>query len=1081
MNIRRFILESFGIIGLLILAYSSKMLATNLKEIQINGRTNQAENVCVTYTSNQLRDIRDNHGKWRIPADLHLHVWKLKISKRKKRIRVKKKKNDKRYVERGNLAVINLVKDNIMNRLYRDQNIGIATVNIRSMCKKDELLLTFLEEERIDICFTTETWLTENDKIWIDTSALSENNNYNIDSIPRQKRKGGGIALVYKPTIRVERIKTGIYKTMEHCLWKVKYTNAHFYVLGIYHPPPSNQLKHTNSNFHEEFLDLYADIYARYSNIIIMGDLNLHLTDQDDADAVDFNTSLTGLGLTNLVNFPTHTLGNALDAIIINEDEGFILNKCLRGPFLSDHCAVHARLKIQREDIVQKVIKTRDFDDINYSELITKSNIFGIDLDDVNKAACEFEQYLQTAIDELAPLSEKTVTVRRKKFWYTKTLREQKRILRRREKIWRKYREQHQWIALKVERNRYSNLLKFTRQNSIAKQVQDIGRDSKKLYNLISSITGSTKQNTLPDKETGGLCESFADFFTGKIAKICDSLNNIPDYKPQKTYQEEPVKVWDPTSPKEVEKIIKEMPNKQCEQDKIPTALFKSSIEEINIFLSNLFNSCLHQGVFPITWKEAYVKPLLKNSKLEHTEKNYRPVSNLKFISKVFEKIVQNRFNDHMQKHSLMPKYQSAYRRGFSCETALLKIVNDILWAMERGNCVAMVCMDLSAAFDLVAHHLLLNVLTDVFGIEDTALDWFKSYLYPRSFRIYIDGQTSSARDLPQGVAQGSCLGPTLYSCFASTIQEVIPSEVDIHGYADDHTTKKEFNPNSEEATSHCVLMLENTIHDVNQWMKGNKLKMNNDKTEYIVFGSRKNTVKIDHDMFKAGDAEVPKSTTVGYLGSKLDQHLSFKTFITIKCQKAMHNLLRIKAIRNCIDTNTCKTLMCSLVLTHLDYANGILIGLPKCDLNRLQKVQNMAAKVTCRKGRYDSSKDCLIELHWLPVQARIEYKILTILYQCVTSVHMANEWEEATSIAPEYLCELLEVKTPRNLRNYLPGVVHLSIPKIKRQTFAARSFSYIGPKLWEDLPSNLRKIKERTMFKTELKTYLFKKHLTNS
>ena len=132
------------------------------------------------------------------------------------------------------------------------------------------------------------------------------------------------------------------------------------------------------------------------------------------------------------------------------------------------------------------------------------------------------------------------------------------------------------------------------------------------------------------------------------------------------------------------------------------------------------------QGVFLSSWKVALVKPLLKKLGLELIESNYRPVNNLPFL---LEKCVLRRFNKHCERYDLMPDYQSAYQANYSCETALVKIMDDILWSMEKQEVVPLVAIDLNAAFDTVDHDLLLAVLRKKFGIDQVALKWFRSYL----------------------------------------------------------------------------------------------------------------------------------------------------------------------------------------------------------------------------------------------------------------------------------------------------------------------------------------------------------------
>ena len=186
---------------------------------------------------------------------------------------------------------------------------------------------------------------------------------------------------------------------------------------------------------------------------------------------------------------------------------------------------------------------------------------------------------------------------------------------------------------------------------------------------------------------------------------------------------------------------------KSCELDILPTFLLKKSLPKINKFLTRLVNISITSGTFPNVWKMAIVRPLLKKVGLETINSNYRPVSNLSCLSKLLEKAVLSQFNDQCLTSDLMPHFQSAYRPNHSCETALIKLMNDILWNMEEQCVTALVAIDLNAAFDTVDHNVLIKVLNKKFGLSNTALMWFESYLQPRQFKVCVKGQYSTTNE----------------------------------------------------------------------------------------------------------------------------------------------------------------------------------------------------------------------------------------------------------------------------------------------------------------------------------------------
>ena len=178
--------------------------------------------------------------------------------------------------------------------------------------------------------------------------------------------------------------------------------------------------------------------------------------------------------------------------------------------------------------------------------------------------------------------------------------------------------------------------------------------------------------------------------------------------------------------------VIKGMASKSCRTDPIPTTLRRDILPSFIKPIMKIINISLQHGIFARTWKVAVIKPLLKKIGLDLIPQNYHPVSNLPFLNKVLEHCVLTQFDHHCSKHSLMPKYQLACRKNTSCETALIKIINDCLWNMENQRITAIVAMDLSATFDTVDHQILISVLNRRFNIEGVALEWFSNYLSPR-------------------------------------------------------------------------------------------------------------------------------------------------------------------------------------------------------------------------------------------------------------------------------------------------------------------------------------------------------------
>ena len=172
--------------------------------------------------------------------------------------------------------------------------------------------------------------------------------------------------------------------------------------------------------------------------------------------------------------------------------------------------------------------------------------------------------------------------------------------------------------------------------------------------------------------------------------------------------------------------------------------------------------------------ENSYNQTTTQKAGLELICKNYRPVSNLSFLSKILEKCALLQFNNHCTVNNLLPDYQSAYREHFSYETALVKLMDDILWNMEAQKITAVVVIDLSATSETIDHDVLLDVLKNRFGLDGNTQNWIDSYLQPRNFKVKIGQSYSEEIGVKFSIPQGSIFGQVLYSTYASTLEETI-------------------------------------------------------------------------------------------------------------------------------------------------------------------------------------------------------------------------------------------------------------------------------------------------------------------
>ena len=281
-------------------------------------------------------------------------------------------------------------------------------------------------------------------------------------------------------------------------------------------------------------------------------------------------------------------------------------------------------------------------------------------------------------------------------------------------------------------------------------------------------------------------------------------------------------------------KLVKKISTKSCSLDPVPATLLSYGIDDLLPIIQTVVNSSFESAVVPTSMKKAVLSPLLKKHDLDfETFSNFRPISaNLKFLSKVIEtEAAAERLWEYVRVNGLDETLQPAYKKQHSCETALLRVQNDILMALDSKKCVILLLLDLSAAFDTVDHEILLLRLHSKFGIKGKAHAWLSSYIIERTQFVQINGTNSSVHHLKYGVPQGSVLGPLLYLLYTSPLGDIIRKHgIDFHLYADDIQLYTAFNFENDVELSVAIDHIERCLVDIFTWMAVNKLKFNTDR-----------------------------------------------------------------------------------------------------------------------------------------------------------------------------------------------------------------------------------------------------------
>ena len=591
------------------------------------------------------------------------------------------------------------------------------------------------------------------------------------------------------------------------------------------------------------------------------------------------------------------------------------------------------------------------------------------------------------------------------------------------------------------------------------------------LFNTIDRMLHRTPEKHYPTcGSTAELCNKFADFFTQKIVTIRHNIDamTITDTTKYDQFDNATINCelteLSPTSEEELSGLVKKIASKSCCLDPIPASLLGYCISNLLPIIRSVVNMSFESTVVPSSMKKAVLCPSLKKVSLDfEIFANFRPVSILKFLSKVMEKVAAARLWDYLCENDLNEIFQSAYKKHHSCETALTRVQNDILTAIDNKQCVALVLLDLSAAFDTVDHKILLHRLQYKFGIKGKAYEWFRSYLTGRTQSVRIDGTDSSVCPLTCGLPQGSVLGPLLFLLYTSPLGDLIRKhDMSFHLYADDDQLYTTFACNDDVELYSVISRLESCLADINNWMTCNKLKLNADKTDFLIFHSKFRPMSLLPSITVGNEIIQPKGKARN-IGVTFDTTLTMSYHVNDVVKGAFYHLRNIAKIRKYISGHIAEVLIHSFVSSKLDFCNSLFYGLPKYEINKLQNVQNAAARVIACLRKYDHITPTLRMLHWLPVQQRIIFKINLMCFKIMNNM------------APTYLQDLLGHHQPARCLRSSSDKWRFAEQHYNLKTYGYRAFSVAAPRIWNMLPMNIRSISNINIFKSELKTHLFK------
>ena len=641
----------------------------------------------------------------------------------------------------------------------------------------------------------------------------------------------------------------------------------------------------------------------------------------------------------------------------------------------SDHKLIFATRYTKSAISKPRIIRKRsfkDFESLKFIDAIRKTSWWNVySCDNVEEAVTLMTSKINEILDVMAPLKSFQV---RTKFapWMSQNTKNRIKERDLAQENASKSKSNEDWVKYKALRNTVNSILRSEKKQWQQSKLSEFGNDSSSVWKNIKNWLGWSKGGP-PTRlmENGNLCSKPKDlarimneFFTSKVKnlrrKLPDSPGNPLDLVRSLMKNRNCSFSIQPVHPDVILKIITDLKATQsCGLDNIDSNIVKLVKHELVPVITHIVNLSIRDKIFPHQWKTSKIIPLHKKKEVIYPE-NYRPVSLLPIFSKILERAIFVQVVKYLEENCLIHPSHHGFRQNHNTATALLQMLDVWGEAFEDKDISAVLMLDMSAAFDLVDHDLLVKKLA-LYGFEKNSLSWVTSYLSNRSQQVYVDGALSSPLEVDVGVPQGSILGPLLYIIFTNDLPECVhqhPAQTNtffnthceqcggICCFADDST----FTISSKDP-EYLIEAIADKYKSISTYMSQNKLVLNSDKTHLMVMASSHQHRKYNEFgiYLDTGTEIIEPLEDEKLLGAQLANNFTWNCHIRddeksmFKILTAKNNALR--KISQVANFKTRKMVASGLITSTLTY---IIQAYGSCSdylLDMLQVQQNRAAR----------------------------------------------------------------------------------------------------------------------------------------
>ena len=915
----------------------------------------------------------------------------------------------------------------------------IGHININSIRYKFQELLPLFEKFLVDVFCISETKIDDSFN-----DSLFSADGYKLHRCDRNIH-GGGLMTFVRADLPIRRRKDMECKGLENLCFEFILDIRKWAIICVYRPP-----KMKDKEFEGMMTNALDKIFLHFDHVIVIGDLNYDLSSPNKGKTLlDIMESFS---LINLIKEPTcfkNAESPTLIDVILTNSHTFMCNTSVYNCSISDfHSMIFTCIREQISARARKHIQFRsykNFDENKFNEeLCNALNNYTSYPDNNSDMYSIYNDIFTETLNKHAPIKKKMpnqnpppyMNSKYRKVIYQTRQAHNKYLKYKSPILWEKYR---QLRNLKTKIKRESIKTYFTERCGEGPKSKDFWNtikpflSKKSLSNSTESIIIKTDDGLESDQQK--VCDLLNDFYINIAKNI--GINNSTQIDTEhpsiskiiENNQNQTTFNFSHITPEITKKHLKKLnPKKATGCDNIPPKILRTSADTICYPLTDIINNMIDQNCFPDLLKKAQVTPVYKKDD-PFTLKNYRPVSILPAVSKIFERVLNSQLMEHF--NTIFHNYLAAFRPGYGCQTTLLRLVEDWRLALDKGEYVAAILMDLSKAFDCLPHDLLVLKMGS-YGLSENACSLLHNYLSNRKQTVKIGQNQSSWLEISKGVPQGSILGPQIFNIFINDIFYFITNSK-LYNYADDNTlSHNHTDPNILKQT------LEKESDILINWFNINQMQANPEKFQAISIGKKSHEII---KSFEINNTIINCEDSVKLLGIELDYLLNFDQQISNMCMKAARQLNVLQRISKFLNLECRLLAYKSFIRSNFNYCPVIWHYCSKTNTEKLEKLQFRALKIV-----FNDYKSCYEDL--------LSKAKVPTLYQSRIRTIAIETFKCLYELSPPYVTDLVNFKSSNYSSKYQNTA---EVPMIRTVSYGKQSFKYDAARVWNSLPNDIR------------------------